>query len=127
MTVRPSQHPVCGQPHTLSGANPGAFTRKRGVPGLTLVRGVVLDADTLLRHRARRFHRVNKCVTAFKPVYRRRDMLGALLYVTLSRAGVTEMKLAHDKIASIALERDEETGETRVSVRAKRQQKKAST
>jgi hypothetical protein len=99
------------------------FTRKRGVPGLTLVRSVALNKAFVLRWRARRFKRVDKITDTFAPVYRRRDMLGALLYCACVAAGTDQIKLQDDTIESINVLRDEDTGKIRVTVRSKRGRK----
>lgn len=117
-------HPVCVKTHTHAGGEaPGAEQVRRSVPGLTLVRGVRFEKKFLVRWCARRFKRVDKLTDAFKPVYRRRDMLGARLYHALASANVAQIKLDDTLIESIALLRDEETGATRVSVRSKRGRK----
>lgn len=106
-----------------AGDTPGAEQVRRSVPGLTLIRSVPLDGRTLLRWRARRYKRVERLTDAFAPVYRRRDMLGAQLFVTIARAGVEQIKLDDAQIESINLLRDDDTGTLRVSVRSKRGRK----
>lgn len=127
---RQRPHPVVvsrGTATRIGGNDPGAETlRRRSVPGLTLIRGLKLPADVLLRHRGRRFARLHSFLNAksaeLRPYYRRRDMLGAFLRLSLHRANVAEIEVSDSKIHSIALEQDEE-GRTRVVVRSKRGRK----
>lgn len=125
-TRRP--HPVGllrGEPtrRCASPGTPGAEQVRRSVPGLTLIRGGKLPADTLLRHRARCFARLTKAVDGFRPTYRRRDMIGAWLRMALLNANAAEIQLDDKQIASIALTVDEETQRSRVVVRSKRGRK----
>lgn len=106
-----------------AGDTPGAEQVRRSVPGLTLIRGGKVPADTLLRHRARRYARLSKVVDSFRPTYRRRDMLGAFLRMALLRASAAEMTLTDKHVSSIALTTDEETQKTRLVVRSKRGRK----
>jgi len=98
---------------------------RRSIDRFTLTACVPFSKPDLIRYRGRRFYSVAKRIKAFTPLYRRKDMLGALLFVALVNANVAELEVTDKDIAAIAIERDEDTGTTRVVVRAKRGRKAA--
>lgn len=97
----------------------------RSYDRFTLTACVPLAKADLLRYRARRFYKVSKRLKALSALYRRKDMLGALLFMAVVHANACEIAVADKEVTSIALERDDDTGTSRIVVRAKRGRKAA--
>ena len=100
-------------------------TRGRSCGRFTLTRAIAFTRDRLAIYRARRWRSVDARIGLVSPLYRRRDMLAAHLYFYLSRTGTVELTVVDERVASIAIVSDEDTGLSKVVVRKKRQSRKA--
>lgn len=129
ISVRP--HPVDARyDHTLAATRTetrgaaawNAAPRPRCCGNTTLRSMVPFAPERLLQLRARRFAALDARLRHMAPLYRRRDMLGALLRHALLRANTAEIIVSDHVVASVALVAQED-GTAKIVVRLRRGRK----